>query len=704
MLKFSEKINSVPSFRPLVFVLLGVIIEDIIPAHYISRCLLFLLVAGILLYIFSATKFWSVQAYLIAAASVILSFFSAGFLVSMLNHTETTPPGKGIYLTEVTSVPVEKTSSYNLKLKLLKNTSMNYQYPEKFYINAYFPKKTKKELPAPGDVLLINSELNKNSNPGNPYEFDYAGYLDRQRIYSVIFLPDSCWHNTSIKSTIPAYRLFTLQIKQALQEKIKKIAVKTGNNHYPVLLAICTGDKSELKRETKELYSNAGAIHVMAVSGLHVGMIWMFLMQLTFFLKKSRSGRLLQFLIILGVLWLFALITGMSASVTRSCIMFSIASTARLIRKNSSIYNSLSVSAFIQIIINPVIIYDVGFQFSYLAVLSIVMFQPLACKIYSSRFYLPQKIFDLLSVSLSAQVLTFPLTVYYFHQFPVYFLLSNLFAIPLVTLMMISFLAAICLVFIPPASELLIIISLQLTGVMNHCISFVNSLPFHVLEKISLSREQAMMLLILSLMALHFRYYKKFFSLFASIAILSLFVQAGILNQSLKKKDRICILNIKDLTAIDISTGNNHNFYCTDTTSRMMDISRAVSGYWQKLSLHKPEYILLTGYQKLPGNFFRLPGENNYIATISGKKVALISDPGFLKDYTTEMQMMTDLLIMGGSGYSPRIWSKLLDCFDTNYLILDSSIPHYYPGPDIPDSFKGHFHRVSERGAFLLDL
>jgi hypothetical protein len=213
-----------------------------------------------------------------------------------------------------------------------------------------------------------------------------------------------------------------------------------------------------------------------------------------------------------------------------------------------------------------------------------------------------------------------------------------------------------------------------------------------------------MMLLLFFLVLLHFRYYKRFSGLLLSLLILTFVFLTGIINLSTNKKDRLCVFNIKGLTALDISSGPAHYFVCTDTTHRMNDITYAVSGYWQRFFLAEPEFLMLNRDQKMPENFFSLPGENNYFATISGKKIIMISDLNFIEDYFSGMRAEIDLLVLGRNGFSPGTWSKLLDYIDPEYLVLDSSIPYYYPDPEIPDSFTGKIHRVSKNGAFMLDL
>ncbi|MGC9344276.1 MAG: ComEC/Rec2 family competence protein [Bacteroidales bacterium] len=702
MIQLSEKIRSVPSFRAFLGILLGILFEYSHTANIQLSLLLALVVLLCLcLSLVLYTRFIK-KAFRLVNFLIIPGFFLVGILLSATHRTDQSYPGKGLFLAKSVSLPAKKTSTVLVKLKLINEIGDKNYYSRDYFIYAYFPDDSKKEYPKPGEFLLLNTELKQNSNSGNPSEFDYAAYLNRNKIYSTIYLPDSCWMRSNITPTLPFYLEVSLNIKRLLQDKIKKAALSSTAKNYQVMLAICTGDKSELDREIKTQYSQAGAIHVMAVSGLHVGMIWMFLNYLTFFLKKNRTGRILQFILAICILWLFALITGMSASVVRSCMMFSLASIARLIRKNVSIFNSLSVSALIQMVINPTIIHDVGFQFSYAAVLSILMFFPLFEKILTSKYYIVQKILALVFVSLSAQVLTFPLTIYYFHQFPLYFLLTNICIIPLVTLVMTSYLTATLFLPFPVINHFFLMISLFLINIMNICISKINSLPFNLIEDIHLTHYQAITLLIVPLLLIHFKYYKKFKSLFCAVILFILVLQAGIYNYHTRKKSQLCVFNIRGMTAIDITLGHSHYFICNDTTDRIQDIHFAAAGYWHEYYRDDPEYFLLDSNVNIPPGFFKLPGNKNYLGLLSDKKIAIINDPNTFDYRVPGMKKEVDVLIMGGNKFAN--WKQMLNIFDPYYLIWDSSVPFYYNLKEIPDSIFIRFHRVSEKGAFVLEL
>jgi competence protein ComEC len=635
---------------------------------------------------------------------IMTGFFLIGFTGSALQNKKIVFPGKGYYLVKVVSLPAEKPNSIHYQLKLIANVEKLQPAQKKYYINAYFPKSSQKAYPKPGELLLIHATLSAISNLGNPDEFDYALYLRRKNIYSSCFIDDKYWTSTSIQYGTGKLRSIALNLKQDLQEKILKVARDKKNSNYHVMMAICTGDKSHLNKEIREVYSNAGAIHVMAVSGLHVGMIWIFISYLTIFLKRSKYGRILQFLLVIFLLWLFALITGLSASVTRSCTMFSIASFAGIINRRSLIFNSVFVSALIQLSLNPIVLYDTGFQFSYCAVLGILLFQPPIKSIFKSNNFILRKLIDLISVSLAAQFLTFSLAVFYFHQFPVYFLLTNIFIIPLLSILMITFLGSIMCFFIPSFSSFLIHVSLKITGLMSQATSIINAFPFTTLENLQINYFQLFILLLLPLFVLLFYHYKRPRYVLASSALILFLVYSGILVQREKDPEQLCILNLRNKTAIDINYGSRHVFLHSDSISDASELEFMAFGYWLKNFNKNPEVICLDHLEQssCSQNFTQFPGNGNYIFCTRNKKIAIVQDPGSIRNYMTSELLSLDLLITGGKSIFDL--EHLLKIFTFPILILDSSVPAYTPKPTFPDSLNIYIHRISNQGAFMMKL
>ena len=215
-------------------------------------------------------------------------------------------------------------------------------------------------------------------------------------------------------------------------------AVVQGQMPDPVMAglaqAMLLGDRSGLEQATREDFRKAGLSHVLAISGLHIGILYLFFNSLFFWLKRVRRGRIIQVLIVLLLLWTFAFLTGNSPSVVRAVTMLSIHDLGRLFSRQASGLSLLSITALLFLVIDPGIINQVGFQLSFVAVAGIMTLSPLLSGALRTRFSkLNRKNADFISVSLGAQMATAPLIIYHFGTFPTYFLLSNLILLPLVS-------------------------------------------------------------------------------------------------------------------------------------------------------------------------------------------------------------------------------------------------------------------------------
>lgn len=221
-------------------------------------------------------------------------------------------------------------------------------------------------------------------------------------------------------------------LQVAADDRLARSGIKIDNVH--LIGSISFGARDDVDKDTIQSFTNTGVIHVLAVSGMNVGLIYIVLDFLFRFLKSGRAGSFIHTLLMITGIWGYTIITGMSASILRAAVMFTFVIVGNSLRRNSNIINSLAVSAFILIAYNPAIIRDVGFQLSYAALLSIVVIQPYIYKLIFFRNMPADKVWLLLSVTFAAQLGTLPFTLLYFHQFPVYFWLANLIVVPLVTM------------------------------------------------------------------------------------------------------------------------------------------------------------------------------------------------------------------------------------------------------------------------------
>ncbi|NQU81799.1 MAG: ComEC/Rec2 family competence protein, partial [Bacteroidetes bacterium] len=303
-------------------------------------------------------------------------------------------------------------------------------------------------------------------------------------------------------------------------------------------------------------YRVSGAVHILAISGLHVGILYVVLFYSLAFLKRRRWGKIVLVLVIMTALWFFALLTGLSPSVLRATTMFSFVLIGQTLSRYSSVYNSLAISAFILLFINPSLIFNVGFQLSYCAVLGIVILQPRLHNLMRSRFWLVDKISGLVAVSIAAQLATFPLSLYYFHQFPVYFWLTNIIVIPLTTLILyFGFLFFLFSVQPLVAGFIGKVQALLISG-MNVSVETIRELPLSIIDGINISEAESIILycIVIFTSLLFIRKKGAFFLPVLGSVFLLLSINLFQLYEVLRQKSAV-LYNINGVTAINFIDG-----------------------------------------------------------------------------------------------------------------------------------------------------
>jgi competence protein ComEC len=267
-----------------------------------------------------------------------------------------------------------------------------------------------------------------------------------------------------------------------------------AGDEFAVLAALTVGYTDALQPDLRASYSATGAMHILSVSGLHVGIVYVVIAFLLGFLDKSVRKKILKAVLIVSFLWIYAFITGLSPSVVRSTLMFTFVAVGAALERKTHIYNTVFMSAFFMLLVNPDFLFDVGFQLSYAAVLSIVFFQRPFSNLLPVNNKLLRWLRDLLTVSVAAQLGTMPFTLYYFHQFPNYFLLTNLVAIPLSTIVIYLAMLLLLVSFVPYLSVGVAFLLKGSLWLLNYLIVWIENLP-HALTMISFDFNQQVLII-----------------------------------------------------------------------------------------------------------------------------------------------------------------------------------------------------------------
>ena len=273
-----------------------------------------------------------------------------------------------------------------------------------------------------GDQLIVYDDINDASDARNPGDFNYKEYLKSIDVYGQIYIDKPRILSATAKNaSLPWY----VELKNKLLSDLEKSNLT--RDARSLVEALVLGQRQNVDPTITQNFRDAGVIHILALSGLHVGIILLILQFSLSWLRRFKYGLWIQTSIVIILLWCFAFLTGLSPSILRAVTMFSFVALGMNLKRNSSVFFSLTISAFCLLFYDPRLLFQVGFQLSYTAVLAIVLLQPLFARLLPRiKYWLPRKLWQILTVTLAAQIGVAPLSVHYFHQLPIAFLIGNL--------------------------------------------------------------------------------------------------------------------------------------------------------------------------------------------------------------------------------------------------------------------------------------
>lgn len=602
--------NNIPFLRITLAFAAGIIISATfnvpIQLLYYTGCVLFIsLIALSIKYSYRISRFWG--------SVVFIFLINIGSITHSLYNTKNDFAKSGTMAATILETPQEKQNSYKSLVLLHTNQTNDTITIHKEKLIVYFEKSEAAMNLIPGNQIIFNAVPETIKNRGNPNEFDYKKYLNNKRIYRQAYLRATNWQTSpgSIKTPV----IWAELIREELLKTYRKQHL--GKKETEILSALTLGYKRNLDLETKRVFSAAGAMHVLAVSGLHVGIIYLIISFFLGFLKKQKAGRFLFPAISISALWLYAFITGFSPSVMRASSMFSLVIIANSTNCKANIYNSLAASAFILLLINPNNLFETGFQLSYSAVFGIVFLQPRIAKLWQVKNKILKFLWDLFTVSLAAQISTFPLTAFYFNLFPTYFLLSNFIVIPAAMLLIPLGLCLLVFSKIAVLGTLLSIVTKGIISVVYGMLAQIESFPFSTLE-IALSAYGLTLVVIVSLSIFVFLEFKKANAIKAALAaLLCLFISFAAHNYKQSRNNEIIVLNTKE-TAVCLIAGRNIYAITNDTLTPDDYLFRSFQSIKRQKGLKK--IISITGLQNYRDKYLCI---NNGIIVFNGKTICL---------------------------------------------------------------------------------
>ncbi len=477
-------------------------------------------------------------------------------------------------------------------------------------------------LPAYGQLATCRLQLQPIPHASNPYEFDYSTYLYRNAILRQAFVNsnDIIFHQE--RKGIPILMLADHMRNYGLQ--MLQTYIK-AENERAVIAALSLGYKTWIDQDLRNKYADTGALHVLAVSGLHTGIISSIILFLLGWIKTvSLKVRLLKFILACAALWLFVFITGMSPSVMRAATMFTFIFMAKtLVQRPVNIFNVLSVSAFLLLIYNPYLLFNISFQLSYAALSGILLYQERLSKLVYFTTPFINKIWQLISLSISAQLGALPFTIYYFHSLPTYSWLSGIIVVPAAGLLLTLTIILLGTAWMgSTVSNLIGLVLEKVTFAQNYIIDMITKLPFLKAEGIWFSPLELILLCMLLIsITIFINSYKAFQAKIGLGLLYCLILSIWIRSEIQKTQEKITVYDFKKHLILDYYEGKN--CYCiSDIPEESPHIPRLTMNNRLAHGIKKcPVFHIDSSFQSKKAIFKNgiLMALNNHILDIKGR-------------------------------------------------------------------------------------
>ena len=596
----------------------------------------------------------------------------------------------GSLVTAILEEPVsEKENSYKAMARI---ETLDYSDSVRFVkgnILIYFKKDSAAARLDYGSVVVFDKSLQPIRSAGNPGAFDYARYAALQGIYQQVYLQPGDYR------LLPAVRgnrltrfLFTTRasILSVLTRYIP------GEREAGLAEALLVGYKDDLDKTLVQSYSNTGVVHIIAISGMHLGLIyWILTLILTPLRARSSTRWMVPVLTVTG-LWIFSLIAGGGPSILRSAVMFSCIAIGESIQRKTYIYNSLAASAFILLCIDPFWLGDAGFQLSYAAVLSIVIFRKPVYNWLTFQNKIVETVWQLCAVTIAAQILTTAVSIYHFHQFPVYFLLTNLLAVPLSSLVV---LLEILLCAIAPLHVLAHLLGTMLYWLiygMNRFVQYMEHLPGSTWGQLQLSIFQLLVAYGFIAAMAHWLSKKSRLALYLALLFALCFFGARSVDIITKKQvEQIIVYNVPKHAAIDF-VSNGHYLFMGDST---ISASEVLQRY------HLLPARLL--YRLQPAASLPNLTIDNSIYLFNQKTVLVLSH-GLGRRVTNAEKMAADVIVL--SNNAQVTMDQLQQSFAFHTVVVDGSNNYRNVHKWKEDAAKLGLYCFStvDKGAFVMSM
>ncbi len=662
-----------------ILLALGIITSYFFPVNFPFLVVLPILI-GVLAFLFFYYKNRITENLLFA----IITYFTF-FVIGYANFQNSQPDSIENHFSNFVSS--EENQLLQLKIReQLKSDSYNDKYvAEVFQINSnkakgkilfIIKKDSVYNILKPDELLLITSEVKSINAPLNPHQFDYKKYMSSLSVFG---------QTTINKDQILIQKMGASSIRGTAQKfrnfLISKLEQSPLNpRERGIIMALILGEKRGIDKQLYNDYAAAGAVHILAVSGLHVGILLVLLTFLSKPLTYLKNGNIIAGCVIVLCLWAFAFITGLSPSVTRAVTMFSFFAFANAAGRPTNGINTLFLSFLVLLVINPLWLFQVGFQLSYAAVLFILWLHPLFTKsIIRSKYWLVRKGTSIITVTLAAQIGVLPLTLYYFHQFPGLFLLTNIVVLPIISLLMYGGILIVFLAAVNGLPEWLAIAYNYCIEQLNNFVHWVAMQEQFLFQDLHFPGPQVMTsyLLLISLLILWKVFDVK--RIIAVLAMFTIFISTFVWDKFETSNDELIVFNKTAETVISYKNDSELTVFRNDSIEN------------SSLNTLLRSYSTATNSQITSSN--KVPSVLKY-----DKKSILILDSigAYPKLEKVDFLVLTQ---------SPKInFERMLDSLKPNFIIADASNYKGYVTmwKETCEYKKVPFHYTAEMGSYVI--
>lgn len=573
----------------------------------------------------------------------------------------------------IIDMPETKAPSFKAIARVLEVKTKEGWIRQNMKVLLYISVDSAAQMLRPGSELILQTKLKNIPPPSNPEEFNYRKYLATRHIYKHSFI------------TLPPRRggkdpvgVSPCNMRNRLLLSFRNMGLEPG--YFGLVSALTLGYKEDVNAATRKAFTQAGVMHIMALSGYNVGVIALVLGFILGIFNKNPAGKYVKTLIIILFLWLFALITGLSPSVTRATVMISFVLTGRLFHRHVNTYNILFITAFLLLTFSPGLLSDVSFQLSFSAVAGILVYQPYMNSLLTFKISFINKIWQLFSLSCAAQLATFPLALFYFHQFPVYFWLTNLYVVPLVSVIICIAGAYLALAWIKPVALMVGKILAVLLKTLLLSVTVVEKLPFSMINGVYISGVQAALLMLMIFMLAPAILFKKVRWFPVVFFLLIAFEWIHFVHEKqLADQQTGLISTIKGTTVINLIHGKNAVLLVNGgKPSDRNNFAYAFSNFWIKHGVSPPVISLdsldpeICNGLKIPGLYCRPSWRgSNILITFNDLRLAVLRDNRFYRFHSNQPLRADFIMITGGLSVHPDRITKEIQF---KMLVIDGSV------------------------------